>query len=439
MTQTQQAARNLTLPEGASRRRVVITGMGIVNPIGSTLESFWDALQHGRSGVRPLKAFDAARLPVRFAGEVVDFDARGFIDKKERKSLKVMSRGIQMAVVAAQLAMDDAKIDKSRLDPTRFGVEFGSGLIASELQELAAASLVSGNCKPGTVDLQKWGAEGIPTIPPLWMLKYLPNMLACHVSVLHNAQGPNNTITEGDVAGLLAIGEAYHIMRRDQADVFLAGAAESKVNPLSMVRQCLFGKLSARNDAPDKASRPFDRQRDGLVLGEGGAVLVLEDLAHAQQRGARIYAEIVGFGAAFDRERSGTGLARAMRSAMKHAGVTPEDIGHVNANGTSNVDIDIWESKGIQEVFGGRSRPVPVFAPKSYFGSVGAAGGPSELAASVLAASHGVIPRTLNYEEPDPACPLAVTREPQPATRHVLKLCFTEMGQCAALVFRPWE
>src|SRR6516165_9848143 len=186
MISTPQPATTSATADAVRPRRVVITGIGIINPAGLTVDSFWEALEHGRSGIRFIQAFDHSRLPVRFAGEVVGFDAKGYVAKTERKSLKVMSRGIQMAVAAAQLALDDSKIDKNQLDPTRFGVEFGSGLIASELQELAPAALVSGNCQPGVVDLKKWGAEGIPTIPPLWMLKYLPNMLACHVSVLHN-------------------------------------------------------------------------------------------------------------------------------------------------------------------------------------------------------------------------------------------------------------
>src|SRR5205085_5445178 len=209
--------------------------------------------------------------------------------------------------------------DKSQLDPTRFGVEFGAGLIASELPELIDAARASANCEPGKVDLEKWGEAGLPAIQPLWMLKYLPNMLACHISIMHNAQGPNNTVTESDVAGLLALGEAFRIMLRDQADFFLAGGGESRVNPLSMVRQCLFQPLSKRNDEPQKACRPFDRRRDGLVLGEGGTVLVVEDLEHACKRGARIYAEVVGFGASFDADRSGRGLARAVRIALKEA------------------------------------------------------------------------------------------------------------------------
>src|SRR5262249_28659144 len=192
----------------------------------------------------------------------------------------------------------------------RFAVEFGAGLIATELDELAAAARLAANCQPGHVDLEKWGEQGLPNIQPLWMLKYLPNMLACHVSILHNAQGPSNTITEGDVASLLAIGEAYRVLTRDAADFFLVGGGDSRINPLSLVRNCLFQPLSRRNDAPEKASRPFDRDRDGFVLGEGSTVLSLEELEHAKKRGARIYAEVVGFGSAFDPQRSGRALAR---------------------------------------------------------------------------------------------------------------------------------
>src|SRR5439155_20924105 len=201
-------------------------------------------------------------------------------------------RTIELAVAAAQLALTDGTVDKTKLDPTRFGIEFGSGLIATELPEIGDASLISTSNGAAAADLAKWGREGLPAIQPLWMLKYLPNMLASHVSILHDAQGPNNSITESDVASLLALGEADRILERDAADIFLVGGAESKINPLSMVRQCLFEPLSRRNEEPEKACRPFDRRRDGLVLGEGGTVLVVEDLEHARRRGARIYAEV---------------------------------------------------------------------------------------------------------------------------------------------------
>jgi 3-oxoacyl-[acyl-carrier-protein] synthase II len=418
---------------------VVITGLGIVNPLGSTLETFWEALAQGRSGIKPITLFDASQLPARFAGQLVDFDAKKYIVQKERKSIKVMARTIQLAVAAAQLAMDDSGIDKAHLNPERFGVEFGAGLMATELSELAHAARASASSIPGDVDLQKWGDEGIPAIPPLWMLKYLPNMLACHVSILHNAQGPNNSITESEVAGLLALGEACRVMQRDQADFFLVGGADSKLNPLSLVRQCQFGGLSQRNDQPEKACRPFDRHRDGVVLGEGAGVLALEDLDHARRRGARIYAEIVGFGAAFDRGHNSGGLVRAIRAALAEAALWPEDLDHVNAHGSSTVRLDAWEARELREAFKSSPRVVPVFAPKSYFGSMGAASGPSELIASLLALRHGRLPATLNYDEPDPECPVPVQRKGGPIQRpFALKVGFTDMGQCAAVVCRHW-
>jgi 3-oxoacyl-[acyl-carrier-protein] synthase II len=422
----------------ATTRRAVITGLGVLTPIGTDAGSFWQSLRSGKSGIRPITTFDPSGLPVRFAGEIPDFDAKKYVDKKDRRSLKMMARTIELAVCAAQLALADSKVDKSKLDPDRFGVEFGAGLIASELPELADAARASSNCQIGAVDLEKWGDQGIPAIQPLWMLKYLPNMLACHVSILHDARGPNNSITEGDAASLLAVGEAYRILGRDQADFFLVGGAESKLNPLSMVRQCLFEPMSRRNEAPEKACRPFDRGRDGLVIGEGAAVFVLEDLAHAEARGARVLAEVVGFGAAFDAKQSGEGLARAIRAALNEAGIGPEQVDHVNAHGLASREADVWEARGLHKVFGDTRPSVPVFAPKSYFGNLGAGGGTTELAASVLALQYGLVPATLNYEEPDPACSVAVTAgEPRPVrTPYVLKVSFTQMGQCAALVLR---
>jgi 3-oxoacyl-[acyl-carrier-protein] synthase II len=424
----------------SSSRRAVITGLGIVSPIGLTKGTLWESFRAGRSGIRPIRSFDAAALPSRIGGEILDFDAKQYIDKKERKSLKVMSRTIQLAVAAAQLALDDSGVDKARLDRTRFGVEFGAGLIASELQELGEASQLSANGQPGQVDLEKWGSQGLACMPPLWMLKYLPNMLACHVAILHDAQGPNNTITENEVASLLALGEAYRILGRGQADFFLVGGADSKLNPLSMVRHSLFVPLSRRNEAPEKACRPFDHGRDGIVLGEGAGVLAVEEFEHARRRGARIYAELVGFGSAFDRTCSGAGLARAIRAALNEAEIGPEDVDHINAQGFGSVEADVCEARGLQEVFGKCSRPVLAFAAKSYLGNLGAGSSSAELVASVLAFEHGELPPTLNYEEPDPSCPIPVAADGfRPVTRgNALKISFTEMGQCAALVVRKW-
>jgi 3-oxoacyl-[acyl-carrier-protein] synthase II len=421
-------------------RRAVITGVGVVSPIGSDLASFWESLRLGRSGIKPIRSFDTSGLPVHFGGEVPHFEPKNYVEKKQAKGLKVMARTIQMAVAGAKLALDNARVSAAQLDPARFGVEFGASLISSELVDFGLAARLSANCQPGVVDLEKWGEEGLAAMTPLWMLKYLPNMLACHVSILHNAQGPNNTITQTDVGGLLALGEACRIIHRDQADFFLVGGADSKISPLGLVRQTLFQPLSRRNDSPEAACRPFDRDRDGLVIGEGAGVFALEELEHARRRGARIYAEVAGFGASFDRDRTGKGLAVAIRAALADAGIGPEDIDHVNAQGLSTVEADRWEARGIQEVFGRCSPAVPVFAAKSYFGNLGAASGPAELAASLLALDQGQLPATLNYEHPDPGCPVTVLPRQQPVSRsHVLKISFTEMGQCAAVVCRKWQ
>jgi 3-oxoacyl-[acyl-carrier-protein] synthase II len=424
----------------SSSRRAVITGLGVLSPVGLGQEAYWQGLLAGRSGIRTISAFDTSSLPTHIGGEIPDFDAKQFIRKEDRKSLRVMARAIQLAVCAAQLALDDSKIDKGRLDPTRFGVEFGAGLIATDLEEIAEAARVSSNCVPGVVDLEKWGEQGMANIQPLWMLKYLPNMLACHVSILHNAQGPSNTITESEVASLLALGEAYRIIGRDWADFFLVGGADSRLNPLSLTRNCLFQPLSRRNDEPARASRPFDRDRDGMVLGEGATVVALESLEHAQRRGARILAELVGFGSACDIRRDGTGVARAIRTALAQAGIAANDLDHVNAHGLSAVESDIWEARGLLQVWGG-GRSIPVFAPKSYMGNLGAGCGLTETAASILGLQHGLVPPTLNYEKADPACPLPIIAgQPRPVERPwFLKVSFTDMGQCAAAVFRRWD
>jgi 3-oxoacyl-[acyl-carrier-protein] synthase II len=420
-------------------RRAVFTGIGVLTPIGHCPEDFWSALSSGRSGITAISSFDASRLPVRIAGEIRDFDAREYVEKKDRKSLKVMARTIQLAVAAAQRAFTDSGVDRSGLDPDRFGVEFGASLIASELGELGPAAQRSVNGQADHVDLESWGTEGLAHMPPLWMLKYLPNMLACHVAIMHDARGPNNSITESDVASLLAIGEAYRILRRDQADFFLTGSGESKLNPLSLARQCLFQDLSKRNSEPERASRPFDLNRDGMVIGEGAGILVLEDLDHARRRGARIYAELAGFGSAFDRDRQGHGIAAAIRAAMADAGIGPKDLDHINAHGVSSEEGDAWEARGIGLAFG--SENPPILAVKSYIGNLGAASGSTELVASLLAFHQGRLPGTLNYEQADSRCPVKVAvggpmkcRKP-----YAIKLGFTELGQCAALVLRRWE
>ena len=424
------------MPSSPSRR-VVITGAGVITALGQDLPALWQALLAGKSGVGPIRSLDAATLPVRIAGEVAGFDPKKLMSKDERKSLKMMARSVQMGVSASKLAFADAGIDRSQLDSTRFGVEMASGLIPTDLEDLASAARIATD-DAGVVDLGKWGATGLREIQPLWMLKYLPNMIACHTSIFLDVQGPNNTVTASDVAGLLALGEAARILRRDAADFFLVGSADSKINLLSLVRHCLFAPLSRRQDDPAKAVRPFDKDRDGWVISEGAGALAVEDFSHAKRRNARIYAEVVGFGSAFDRGRTGAGVARAIRAAFRQAGVGPDDIDHVNAYGLSTPDCDAWEARGLAEVFGANA--APVFAAKSYFGSLCSAGGLVELIASLLALENGIVPATLNYDTPDPACLVAVIRRPRPVTKpYVLKVSLTDLGQCAAAVIKKWD
>ncbi len=420
-----------------SAYRAVLTGVGVVSPIGLDAASFHRSLHEGRSGIRAVRSFDASALPVRFGGEVVGFDACRYLDKKDRKRLSIMAPTVQFAVASAQLAAADAALDPNQLDPTRFGVVFGAGTIPGELEYFGPAAQASMTDSPPRIDLKKWGERGLPLIPPMWMLNHVPNMSACHVSILHNAQGPNNTISQSDVGGLLALGEAFRAVQRGRADLFLTGGADAKINPITIARQALFAPLSRRNDAPERACRPFDRDRDGVVLGEGSGVLVLEELQHARRRGARIYAEVLGFGAAFDRGLTGAGVTRAVRSALKEAGVGPGELDHVNAQGYSAARADELEAQALADVLGDA---LPVFAAKSYIGDAGPASGILELAASLLTAADGVSPATLNYENPDPRCPINVSREPRPVKKPCfLKLGFTELGQCAAVVCRTYS
>ncbi len=438
--------------------RAVITGIGVVTPLGSSAASFWEALRTGRSGVKTMTTAHANSFSAHFGALLEGFDAKNFLDKKDRKRLAVMSRPFQIAVAASRLALADAGLTLGQLDPTRVGSVLGAGVIPNEPLEFARG----GRCSTvalGRVDLGRWGQEGMSLVPPMWMLSYIPNMVGCHVSVLNNAQGPSNTITQTDLAGLLALGEAWRYLRRQQADVVLVGGADTRASVMSWIRQQLMHPLSQRNDAPEKACRPFDRDRDGLVLGDGGGILVVESYEHARRRGARMYAELTGFGAAFDKSanrgvghwRTGApsgrrtpypvrpgrqhGLAHAIRLALRQAGITPADLDHVNAHGCSTVPDDLWEAQGLAEALGPNA--VPVFATKSRFGTLGVGAGPVELAASLLALRHGELPATLNCEHPDPACAVHVATMSQPIRKsHFLKVSFTELGQCAAVVCR---
>ncbi len=416
----------------ASSPDIVVTGVGTISPIGIGNEPFWTALCEGRSGVRLLPPFDDPALAAPFGGVVADFDAKQYV--RPRKSLKVMSRDIQLGFAAADLAYVDAGLRERPVDPERLGVMLGADLIPCELDELAGAFR---SCTiDGRFDFNRWGAAVTAELFPLWMLKYLPNMPACHIGIAQDARGPNNTITLGDVSTLSALAEATRVVARGQADVIIAGGVGSRIHPAMWIRGQIIGQSRRRGD-PATASRPFDALRDGLVNGEGAGAFILETQPHAQARGARVLARILGFASVFEPHGNGqpcqgTAIRRAIVAALGAAGLKPTEIGHVVAHGISTIDSDRREAQAIRATLG----DVPVTAPKSYFGYLGAASGALETALSVLAFQHGVVPPTLNYEHPDPECPINVVHgRPLPLGRPTaLILSHSPCGQAVALV-----
>jgi 3-oxoacyl-[acyl-carrier-protein] synthase II len=419
-------------------RRIALTGLGVLSPIGTTPEAVWQSLVTGASGVRAFSLVDAAELPTRVAGEVPGFSGKSMLaETKYRKEFKSMGRTVELGLIGTQLAMQGAGLAKGSVPPQRVGIEFASLMAPTDLNDLAAASrLAAPEGRP--VDYSVWGDQGLKEIIPFWMLKYLPNMAACHSTIVFDLQGPSNTQIPGDAAGLVALAEAGRALRRGAADVMVVGGSEGRLSPITLARYNLALQLSKRNDDPAGALRPFDATRDGTVYSEGAAVFTLEDLDHARKRGATILGEVSGWAMGVDRGCKGPGLARVIRNALSAAGIQPGDVDHVNAHGLATTAGDAFEARGIAEVFG---QGTPVFAPLSYFGNTGAASGLLELACSVLALRHGCLPGTLNYQQPDPACPIAVhAGDPRPVKKpYAVKVSYTPLGQCAAAVVKRWE
>ena len=415
-----------------SRAEVVITGVGTLCPLGIGRQDVEECLRTGRSGIGPITSFDVAGLPVRIAGEVNDFDPKRFV--KPRKNLKVMARDSQLGVAASVLACQDAAIAIGDVDPERFGVVLGADSIGSTLDASEASyreCLVDGEFR-----FERWAKEGAAASFPLNFLKVLPNMIASHISIAHDARGPNNTIHHGELSSLQALSEATNVIQRGIADVMLAGGASSQMNPYDWVRHCLISKLSPSDEPPKDVMKPFDLRRSGQVHAEGATVLVLERKEHALSRGVAPIAQITGQATvhcAGEKGQAGCmSLTRAMASALGDAALSVDDIGHVNAHGLSTPTDDPIEAKAIRAVLAN----VPTTAPKSYFGNLGAAAGATEILASLLAIRDGVIPVTLNYERPDPECNInVVAREPlNGMPRNAIVINATPVGQATAMV-----
>jgi len=346
-----------------------------------------------------------------------------------------MAREIQFAYAAAELARQDANLAETNVDPERTGVVLGAGIMHGALEELVDAFEV---CATETgFDFSQWGEKGIRQFFPLWMLKYLPNMPACHIAIRQDARGPNNTIAHGDVSSLLALSEATNVIRRGQADVMYAGGASSRLSISDLVWHG-GAQLAQSTDPPETICRPFDADRQGMVLGEGSAMFVLESASHAQRRGATPLARIAAIAsrneASTDRQPPGKAIAGALAAALQAAELPAGQLGHINAHGSSTLDDDRVEARAIAQVLG--DNKVPVTAPKSYFGNLGPGSGAVELAVSLLAMQQGVVPATLNHQQTDPSCPVHVVTSPQAALHPTFAaLNHASTGQAVAAIF----
>jgi 3-oxoacyl-[acyl-carrier-protein] synthase II len=424
-------------------RRVVVTGIGVVAPNGIGKDAFWTACVNGTSGVGPIRSFDASGHPVRIAAEVPDFDPAPHLRAPHRKSLKIMGRASRFAVAAAGLAVEDSGLELDRFDPERVGVVMGAGVVPIDLPEVAPV-LKEACDEEGHLHADRLGRQGAGVLFPLWLLKYLPNMAAAHVSMAVNAQGPNNTITTACAAGTQAVGEAFRLIGRGDADVILAGGADSRIDPLMLLAYTALGAISPAHRPPEEVSRPFDGQRDGFVLGEGAGVLMLEELENARARGATIYAEVLGLGSSFDAyavtkpEPEAKGAARAIEWALKEARVDPRDVDYINAHGTSTRLNDLMETKAVKRVFGEGAKKLPLSSIKSMVGHLIGAAGAVEAAAMALTLHDGVVPPTINQTHPDPNCDLdyVPNNARELPVRTAVSTSFGFGGQNAALVMR---
>ncbi len=421
-----------------SRVEVVITGLGVVSPSGIGREAFWEGLLAGRSAIRPLTEFDASGLPLRMVSRVADFDPKQHV--QPRKSLKIMCFDMMYSVATTRMAMEQAGLEEGQIDPDRMGVVFGADPITPPTDNWKE-NFYGCRGPDGKIVIARWRAQ-MENAFPLGFLSTLPNMAACHASITANARAHNNTINHGEVSSLMAVAEAARVIERGWADVMIAGGTSSLLEPFDLSRYCAMEEVSQRNGSGGGTPRPFDAQRDGQVRGEGAAAFVLERREVAEARGATILARLLGQGGGCDgagghpvsglQGTSGVGIRRAIGAVLRDAGLEASQIGHVNAHGLGTRGDDRREAQAIREMLG----DVPVTALKSYFGNLQAAGGAVEMAASVLALQENLIPPTLNYEQPDPECPVnVVANEPRKGQQPTaLLLNHTRFGQAAAIV-----
>lgn len=391
------------------RRRVVVTGIGCVTPLGTDIETMWRRLLNGESGVGYTTLFDASNFPTKISAEVRNWDLSDVDENPE--DWKYQGRHTHFAVGAAKKAMADSGLDLTKIDPTRFGVYTGSGEGQQDFDRFTQM-MVAGLGGGDQLDMAKFTKKGLETLHPIAELEQEPNMPAGHLASLFNAQGPNVNCLTACAASSQAVGEAVEIIRRGEADVMLAGGTHTMIHPFGVTGFNLLTALSTNNADPTKASRPFERDRDGFVLGEGSGMLILESLEHAQARGAKIHGEVVGYGSTADAFRitdthpEGRGAISCMKMALDDAGLGIDDVDYINAHGTSTTVNDKVETLAIKGVFGERAYKIPVSSTKSMMGHLIAAAGATELIICLLAIRDNMVPPTTNYDNPDPECDL---------------------------------
>jgi len=429
---------------------VVITGVGAISPLGATSKDMWQGLCNGRCGIGKITAFDPAGFSCKLAGQVPEYKIQSFVPKSYRKAIKLMARDIELSVIAAYEALIDSGIvtkgidpEKINVDPTRMSINLASGIISCDLIELAPA--VAAGIKDGKFDIRKWGTDGFALVTPLWLLKYLPNMLACHVGIIHDIQGPSNTITCAEAGAHLSIAESAQIIARGDSDIALAGGAEAKVNPWIMLRQCLLKRATSQsNDDPETACRPFDASATGSVFGEGAGIIILENKQKAEKRGAKIYAELAGVGhsnslnPAYEHlEPDGYGLQIAIEKALEDAQIKPRELDLIVPHGTGIPADDLAESKALEAALGEEIKRILVWPTKSMLSTTGAASGVLDIIAAVYAMKEGRIPASKNCDKKAAGCNLNIVTKPvQTKIRYALSCSYTYGGQTAAVVLK---
>lgn len=411
------------------KRRVVVTGLGLVTPLGIGVEASWKSVIEGRSGIGPITQFDASQLPVRIAGEVKGFDPSLYIEAKE---IKKMDRFIHFAMAAATMAVEDSGLKITDENAERVGVIIGAGMGGLPAIEYYHR-----------VYLEK----GYRRISPFFIPMLIINLASGNVSIKFGAKGPNSAVVTACATGSHSIGDSFKIIQRGDADAMIAGGTESVITPLGVGGFAVMKALSTRNDEPEKASRPFDAERDGFVMGEGAGVIVLESLDSALKRGARIYAEIIGYGMSSDAYHittpapEGEGAARCMKAALKDAGIEPQKVNYINAHGTSTKYGDELETAAIKKVFGEHAYKLCVSSTKSMTGHLLGAAGGVEAVFSILSIYHSIVPPTINLENPDPECDLdyAPNKAKQMDVEYAMSNSFGFGGTNACLLFKKYQ